>query len=106
MRPSLVRYFRKVFLDLYNQTKKTHKSHSPSKLYYNEGMNVAMGFRKGMEHGMRGAALAPVGVRISGRMSQSAQGGTRHTHYHIHQRPNESLMATLRRHDHVNRVRA
>lgn len=101
--PKLDRYFKHLFLSLFHTVKRTHKSHSPSLLYMEEGFNVGRGFQLGVMKGTHGLALhAPVGG--FGNM------GTRHevqyhTHWTINQAKDESLMRTLRKADFLLRTR-
>ena len=76
--PALEKYFRRIWLNMIAATKKHNKSHSPSKLYAEEGMNIMEGLRLGLERGARGLAVPGPGVGPAwgGRGRQGAGGGT------------------------------
>jgi hypothetical protein len=110
--PKLTRFFRSIFLGLYNEVTKHHKSHSPSQLYMDEGINVMKGFQLGLIKQQRMApalfnpSLAPVGGFGLQRplLSKQATSGRPiehhdHTHYHIPSDPPKDLMTKIRQED-------
>jgi TP901 family phage tail tape measure protein len=108
----LARYFARIFQGLINQVKHKHKSHSPSRLYMEEGMNVMRGFQIGVmrQHSKMNLEHyfgAPVRGRMRG-MPQVASVTNNYYYnrtYNVYPQKDESLLSALRKHDHVTRHR-
>src|SRR5262249_17003878 len=97
---AMARYFRNLFLRLYSEVKRVHKSHSPSRLYMEEGMNVAMGFQTGVSRGL----MRPV-AGWGKPMAATAGGVVHNTNYYVYPGSNSDIKKELRRHDFMVRSR-
>lgn len=94
----MARWIKNLFLGLLKQVKHAHKSHSPSRVYYQEGLNVAMGFKLGLADGMRGVTLASPEIRGKNHRHD-------HTHWHIHPGANQSQVGAWKRQEYLRRRR-
>jgi TP901 family phage tail tape measure protein len=106
----LARYFKNLFLHLFHQVKHTHKSHSPSQLYFEEGVNVMKGFQLGVQHQAHplhmNPAMRPVGVGRHHRpLVASVTNNYYNRTYNVYPQKNENLLTALRKHDHITRHR-
>lgn len=95
----LERYFRHIWQRMIHATRKHNKSHSPSRLYAQEGVNVIEGFRLGMERASRGMAVPSPGVGPAWgrRGAHAGAGGGMVINQTIHAHHSESLDTTLRK---------
>jgi hypothetical protein len=107
----MARFFERMFMNLYRHVKHVHKSHSPSKLYFEEGVNVMQGFALGVEHGASRSNVtrhfSPVG-RYHHRGPLVAPVTNNYYYnktYNVYPQKNENLLSALRKHDHVTRNR-
>ena len=100
----MARYFRQLFLTLFKNVKGVHKSHSPSKLYMQEGKNVAMGFQMGVKQGLQPLALSPpVGVWKPGGAQVASVTNNYSRTYNVYPQKEENLLSALRKYDMVTR---
>ena len=65
-RPELLRFFKNLAHEMFHTFKKHNKSHSPSRLYYDEGRNMMLGLQAG---------LNSVAVAVPGPVGFSGRGG-------------------------------
>jgi TP901 family phage tail tape measure protein len=87
--PAIVRYLRKLMQELFHTVQHHNKSHSPSRLYFQEGVNMMTGLQMGMDS---------VGVVVPGVGfgSRGAGGVQYHYHQHLQRSPDTSERAFLR----------
>lgn len=97
--PALEKYFRHIWMSMIAATKKHNKSHSPSKLYAEEGLNIMEGLRLGLERGARGLAVPGPGVGPAwgGRGREGRAGGGTVIYQTVNAHYSESLSTTLRK---------
>lgn len=62
--PKLARFFRNMFKNLFNTAQSANQSHSPSRLYMKEGMNIVKGLEQGLATGM-GLTVPRPGVHLA-----------------------------------------
>ena len=109
--PTMARYFKNLFLNLLNQVRRAHKSHSPSLVYMQEGLNVAQGFELGVAKGLHPLRmrLAPSPVGGLGHRRPLVASVTNNYYnnrtYNVYPQKQENLLSALRKHDYVTRHR-
>jgi Di- and tricarboxylate transporters len=97
--PALMRYFQHLARALVSKFKHHNKSHSPSQLYFAEGVNIMRGLQLGIES--MNVKLPPVGgLEHRGRGKEAcAVTNNYNTTYNVHAGKNESLVSALRKHE-------
>jgi len=96
--PALTRYFQRLWNTLIHDARKHNKSHSPSKLYAQEGRNILDGLRLGMERGAHGLTVPMPGVTSPTGLAsfqRGAGGGGVTINQTINAHHSESLQTTM-----------
>jgi TP901 family phage tail tape measure protein len=96
--PALTRYFSRIWDNLIHVARTKNKSHSPSMLYAQEGINIVQGLRLGMERAAHGLSVPMPGFPGYGPLlsgKHRGMGGDTIIYQTVNAHHSESLMTTL-----------